>query len=131
VSPFSVLHIRPLWRWVLWVAFVVAWTTLLVSPARFQGSWPLDFAISRKEILAKAGHFMGYAAFAVLSGWLVISSRSRLLLLFFLMLHAAGTELAQQIPGLNRSGEVRDVVLNHLGILIGLLLSWKLWTREQ
>jgi len=47
-------------------------------------------------------------------------------LLAFLSLHAAGTEYLQQfVPG--RTGLISDVVIDHIGLLLGLALTWKHW----
>jgi VanZ family protein len=64
----------------------------------------------------------------ILTGWLRVPVRFRLLLLFFLMAHAGTTEWIQlHVP--NRGGTVEDVVLDHLGIGAGLIVSWKWWSQ--
>jgi len=78
-------------------------------------------------LLAKALHITAYAVLAGLSGWLRVPCRFRWILLFVLMAHATATELLQlHVEG--RTGDLRDVGLDHLGIGLGLLLTWKWWS---
>jgi VanZ family protein len=115
------------WRLVFWTVFVVAWTASLLTPME-EDPRPEDHPVKRtKFVLGKTLHTAAYTALTVLTGWLPASPRQRLGLLFFLMAHAAVTEQLQlYIPG--RTGSCRDVCLDHLGVLVGLLLSWKWWT---
>ena len=110
---------------------VVAWTTLLVIPFPAPGQWPLfDPPVSNKTLLGKAGHVLAYALMTVLTAWLRLGFRTRLLFLFFLMAHAVTTEWVQlHLSG--RTGTVDDVVLNQLGILLGLVVSWKWWRQAE
>ncbi len=116
-------------RWIIWSGYVLLWTTLLVIPIPDYVEWsPLDPEIVTKKVLAKTGHICAYALMTILTAWLRKGPRTRLGMLFFLMAHAAGTEWVQlNVAG--RSGTLNDVVLNHLGILAGLMLSWKWWTE--
>ena len=112
-------------RWALWVVCVVVWTLMLVTPhpARVmhdvlpeKATWPV----------AKAGHISAYAFLTVLSTWLGVRGGKRWLLLAFLSLHGMATEYIQTfVPG--RTGCWEDVGIDHLGILLGLALSWKWW----
>jgi VanZ family protein len=119
---------RPRWRWLVWGVYVLLWTTALVLPGGAVES--LSGVIPREEkfLLAKIGHVCAYALMTILSGWLRVPVRFRLLLLFFLMAHAGATEWIQlHVP--NRGGSVEDVVLDHLGIGAGLIVSWKWWSQ--
>jgi VanZ family protein len=50
-------------------------------------------------------------------------------LLVFWFLHADATEVGQRfVPG--RTGSLRDVALDHCGLLIGVALSWRWWRAE-
>jgi VanZ family protein len=49
--------------------------------------------------------------------------------MFGVMAHAAATELIQlKIAG--RSGQLTDVGIDHVGVLLGLMLTWKWWSAE-
>ena len=88
--------------------------------------WPVDL----KTVVTKSGHVIAYAIFAFLSGWLLVPARLRWMPLFFIMTHAAMTEMFQQhIQG--RTGCLEDVGLNHAGILLGVLAGWKWWTDPK
>jgi VanZ family protein len=83
--------------------------------------------IGRKYIFMKSAHVSAYALLTILSGWLNVSIRYRWLLLFFIMAHAPVTELLQ-IP-VGRGGSLDDVGYDHLGVFLGLLMTWKWWSR--
>ena len=115
---------RPL----IWTLFIIAWTIALLVPVpwsheSFLGTLWLPLA-------AKTLHLSMYALLACLTGWLRVPSRYRLLLLFVIMAHGAATEFLQDwVP--SRSGTARDVCIDHIGILLGLCLSWKWWTEPD
>jgi VanZ family protein len=116
-------------RWVVWGAFVLAWTVALLVPipakpaALPQEWWELKF------YFAKSLHASAYAFLAILSAWLHVARPRRWLLLLFLVGHAAGTEFLQWLLPTGRTGCVSDVGIDVLGILVGTALSWK-WWRE-
>jgi VanZ family protein len=130
MSLFGKFNERPSWRWLAWGIYVLLLTTALVLPMTAVGNWPVTISPSRKFLLAKTGHVCAYALMTILSGWLRIPIRFRLPLLFFLMAHAAVTEWIQ-LNLSNRTGTLDDVVLDHLGIAAGLVLSWKWWSKNQ
>ena len=119
------------WRWVVWVAFLLLWSTALLVPD------PVCFLLKYKPnnvqlthettfYMAKSLHVAAYATAAVLTGWLRAPGLWRWALLAFWFLHAVATEVGQlYVPG--RSGSPRDVALDHLGLFIGLVLSWRWW----
>ncbi len=115
-------------RWLVWTCFLLLWTILLLLPGKsFDAIGPQPLGIDR-HLLQKSLHVVAYALFAVLSGWLLVPARSRWLLLFFVVTHGTMTELLQGfVPG--RSSSLTDVGLDNLGVLLGLLLSWKWWAR--
>jgi hypothetical protein len=123
------------WRWVVWFAFLLAWSAALLAPQSvllaFLGgngddAKPVHVRILDSFLFAKGLHVSAYALAAILSGWLRVAGRWRWALLAFLSAHAFGTEFFQQfVPG--RHGSLRDVGLDHLGLLIGVALSWRWW----
>jgi VanZ family protein len=78
---------------------------------------------------AKALHVCAYAFLTTYAARLPVG-RMRWLLLALLSLHAAGTEFLQLfVPG--RTGKVTDVLIDHVGIVLGLSLSWKRWLSRS
>jgi len=119
------LRVRPGLRWLIWSVFVVLWTIALLTPK------PVEIG---QEVLpeeaqfpvGKTLHVGAYAFLVLLSAWLPVSAPGRWLLLLFLSAHACGTEFFQQyVPG--RSGSWEDVGFNHVGLCLGIVLSWKWW----
>jgi len=118
-------------RWLVWSGFVVLWTTGLLLPAQAFENLPGQETIASKKFpIGKSLHVAGYAVMTILSAWLHLAPRYRWILVFFLMGHATATELIQQgVEG--RTGSLRDVALDHLGVMLGLLLTWKWWLEED
>lgn len=111
-------------RWLLWAGYATLWTVALLTlfPVAVRDALiPQHYGFTTGKIL----HVLAYAGFTVLTGWLPVARRWRWTLLGVVSLHAFTTEYVQQFVG--RSGSLRDVGLDHAGILLGLLLSWKLW----
>ena len=84
-----------------------------------------------------ADSYAAFLLFLAFSGLFMIPGRKGLIgrgaiiaLLFFLMAHAVGTEYVQ-LRWSGRDGCLRDVLIDHAGILLGLILSWKRWTRPD
>jgi VanZ family protein len=107
-----------------WWVGVGLWTAALLT------TYPVEI---NKAVLppeahfpaAKGLHVTAYAFLTVWASWLPLG-RWRWLLVAFLSLHGAGTEFLQTyVPG--RSGQVSDVVIDHVGILLGLAVTWKRW----
>lgn len=119
---------KPWLRWVVWTVYVLLWTTLLVIPFPESADWGLlEPTIVHKAIVAKTGHVCAYALMTVLTAWLRTGPLLRVLMLYFLMLHGAVTEWIQGNIA-SRTGLVSDVLLDHLGVLAGLALTWRWWT---
>jgi hypothetical protein len=125
------------WRWVLWSIYLIAWTVALLYPVPPEtGVEQIDEFISpHRYVIAKTVHVSAYAVLTLLTGWLQTPLRSRPLLMFIVMAHGTLTELCQlamtELEWSVRIGHLRDVAFDNLGVLIGLLLSWKWWTRES
>jgi hypothetical protein len=124
------------WRWLIWKFYVTLWTIALLSPVIPEtGMAHVDEFISPwRYLLAKAVHVTAFAVMTILTGWLHAPARYRWLLVFFLMAHATATEMGQwgmqQMEWSVRTGHLHDVAYDDVGILIGLLVSWKWWMKE-
>jgi VanZ family protein len=112
-------------RWLLWGTYVTAWTTALLTPQ------PVDVAdavlpTATSFFFAKSLHVGAYAMLTVLSGWLPLPARFRWLALVFVSVHAWGTEFLQGfVPA--RYPSLLDVGFDHLGILVGVAVTWRWW----
>lgn len=110
---------RPPWWWCIgWSGVLLVWTVLLllpVSPHAVEAVGGPDNAFA----VGKSLHVGVYAALA----WAGVWARSwRWAVPVVLLLHAAATEYLQQFTG--RGSSLRDVGLNCLGVLLGLLGQW-------
>ncbi len=114
-------------RWLLWCVYVLLWTTVLVLPGAPIDKLAPDISIIWKYFIAKTGHVAAYALWTILSGRPPVPARFRWLLVFVLMAHASGTELLQMLYVPGRFGHLVDVGFDHLGIMIGIALTWKWW----
>ncbi len=123
-----VIDLPPPWRWCIWGLYVVAWTTALIAPVpETPGLNNVGFGdISLRFLVSKAVHVSAYALLTVLTGWLQLAPPRRLWLLFLLMAHATATELIQE-QLVYRSGLLSDVVIDQIGIALGLLAAWRWW----
>lgn len=115
-------------RWLIWGLFLIVMTAGLVMPVSTSTSARLEEWLQRRRVLAaKAAHVVAYAVLAILSGWLKVAVRRRWLLVFFLMVHAPITELLQ-LHMANRHGCLEDVAFDHLGLFLGVVVSWQWWS---
>ena len=114
-------------RRVVWLAYLVLWTAVLVTPQPVHVSQATLPGPARFSV-AKSLHIAAYALLCILSAWQRLPMRWRPLLLLSLATHAALTEYIQQyVP--ERSGTLSDVLLNLLGLYLGVVLAWR-WWRE-
>lgn len=119
------------WLWIFWVGGFLLWTTALLIPVPSVSPLEINnYRIDLKFVLGKTLHLSVYAALTFLSGMLKVSSRYRWLLMFFLMGHASLTEFLQSLES-ERTGQLTDVLLNQIGICVGMLLSWRWWTASE
>ena len=118
---------RPIFRWLVWLAYSTAWTVALVVPLHVM-SFGDAGGVDIKYVLAKTVHICAYALLAILTGWLRVPSRYRWMLMLLLAAHGACTEFVQEQFVEGRTGLLSDVLLDLTGILLGSLLSWKWWT---
>jgi hypothetical protein len=112
------------WRPLAWWLCVALWTIGLLSTTPAHVNRQL-FPTSVGFSVSKTVHVAVYAFLCTLIPFLGVR---RWPLLVFLSLHACATEYVQQwVP--ERTGSLRDVGLDHLGLLLGLTLSWRWWLR--
>jgi VanZ family protein len=112
-------------RWLIWGTAAVVWTAALLTPQPVELA---DAVLAPEAVFpaSKSLHLAGYSLLALLTGWLRTSLPVRWGLLAFLFLHALGTEYLQQfVPG--RTPGWLDAALDHLGLALGVLLSWRCW----
>jgi VanZ family protein len=112
-------------RWALWWLTLALWTGVLVSPQApsvVASVVPSEFRFP----VAKVGHVAGYTVLSLLVGFLPVRMAFKVVCWLFLVFHACLTEYIQlHVPG--RTGSLRDVGLDVLGVTLGLtvLALWK------
>jgi VanZ family protein len=112
-------------RWLVWIIYAVTWTWALLRP---YPAIVLDHPEFEWQffLFSKTVHVSAFAVFAILSGWLRVPWRHRWALLLFLSAHAWSSEYFQHfVP--TRTPALHDVGFDHLGILLGVGLTWKWW----
>src|SRR5262245_45420850 len=115
-------------RWLaagVWLAVLAAWTAALLMPVPERAV--RDAGVSREGAFwfGKSLHVGVYAVLAATSVWLPLPRRWRWAPLLLLSLHAFATEALQNLVP-TRTGSLRDVGLDHLGILIGVAVTrWR------
>lgn len=126
--PTSLRIVGPWLRWLVWAAALTVVTVALLTSEPAQVA---DEVLPEPTIfpLSKAVHITAYAMLAILTAWLPTSRRWRWQLLALLALHGFATELLQTwVP--RRTGSVRDACFDLLGLAVGLVLTWRWWTRD-
>ncbi len=117
-------------RWAVWSAYLLLLSAALLTPHPAHLAHDLFPADDARFAAAKSLHLGTFAFLAVLTGWLRPPPPRRWLLLLVLSLYACGTEFLQQfVP--SRSGTWQDVTINHTGLYLGVLLSWRWWLSER
>jgi len=109
----------------IWTTYVLGWSAALLTTKPAQVA-VATLAPPALQYTGKTLHVVCYALLAVLTGWLQPPRRLGWLLLLFLSLHAFGTEYGQRFVPM-RGPSLLDVGWDHLGIVLGLVLGWKLW----
>ncbi len=111
-----------------WCLCIALWTTALltISAAR------VGQAVTPEILHFPAAKFLHISAYAFLTlylKWLPLR-RGRWLLVAFLSFHAFGTEFFQQfVPG--RHGQLSDVLIDHFGIALGMVLTRNCWLPRR
>jgi VanZ family protein len=124
-DPFRIFSIPSWLRWLAWGVFLVAWSAALLTPQPVYLAKRL-LPEQTQFPLGKTLHVGAYAVLTLLTSWLCVSRRWRWGLLALVSLHGMATEGVQLLVP-DRTGTLRDVGLNHLGILLGFMLSWRAW----
>jgi VanZ family protein len=112
-------------RWAVWLVYLAAWTTALLTPHPVQVA---EAVLPEPAIwpASKTLHLTAYAGLAILTGWLRVPRKARWGLLLFLSFHTMATEYLQHfVP--TRVPSWEDVFIDHVGLLLGLLVSWRWW----
>jgi VanZ family protein len=114
----------------VFLLFLGLWTWKLLEPNPVPEPVLKGIPTDWKFWLSKFLHVCGYAFLTVLASWLPLRRPYFWGVVAFLALHAIGTEIGQSyVP--NRHGSVRDVVIDWVGIGMGLLaLRWWKASRE-
>lgn len=112
-------------RQAAWWLAVVVWSAALLTPYPARAGKEV-FTPEAGFSLSKTLHVAAYACLTALLPWLGPRGDRRWWPVVFLALHAAATEFLQQwVP--ERTGSLRDVALDLLGIALGLACTWKAW----
>jgi VanZ family protein len=115
--------------WLVWLLSICIWTTALLTtyPVRVKEA---VFTPQAGYPASKLLHVGAYAALAAAAAWLLPGSKFRLLPVLFLSLHAFGTEYLQTFTE-SRTGSLTDVGINHIGIALGLILTFWKWLPAE
>jgi VanZ family protein len=114
-------------RWLIWGVFLAALTTGLLRPEPVSLA---DEVLPHEAMFSafKTVHITAFALLVVLTAWLPVTSRTRWRLLAFVSAYAMVTEYLQNfVP--SRTASWMDVGFNHVGIVLGLALSWRVWKK--
>jgi len=117
------------WRRVAWGFGLGVWTASLLT------TYPV---VVGNRLLPPEAHFptaktlhVGvYFLLAALLPWLRTGRAWCWLLLALLSFHGCATEFLQQWVD-ERTGSLRDVGFDHLGIALGLAVTWRWWPRPS
>jgi VanZ family protein len=115
------------WRWAVWVLLVGFWALALLTPQPVE----IEKQVVPEEAIFSASKSLHIAAYAFLTGagaWLPPWRGWRWLPIAIMSLHGCGTEFFQQwVP--SRHGCLQDVGIDHVGIVLGVLLTLARWRR--
>ncbi|HEV3440684.1 MAG TPA: VanZ family protein [Gemmata sp.] len=108
----------------VFLIFLGLWTWKLLEPHPIPETITQYLPLELKFWLAKSLHAGAYAFLTVLAAFLPIRRPYFWMVVAVLLLHGVGTEIGQTyIP--SRHGCVRDVVIDWIGIGVGLVCLWK------
>ncbi|MBY0461462.1 MAG: VanZ family protein [Gemmataceae bacterium] len=107
----------------MFAVFLGLWTWKLLEPYPVPESLAGRLGVDWKFYLSKTLHCGAYAFLTVLAMTLPLRRYWRWYFVGLLLLHGVGTEIGQlYVP--NRYGSVRDVVIDWVGVGLGLLTCW-------
>jgi VanZ family protein len=116
------------WRWLISSVYLALWTIALLVPVTQEMGEAVATDAEDRSYFTKSLHVAAYTLLCLFGAWLRPRGKWRWVLLAFLTCHAMGTEYFQQfVP--TRTASWRDVGLDHIGILLGVVLSWRIWRR--
>ena len=105
--------------------FLFLWTVALLLPVPKETASEALGGERGMFFFGKALHVSAYAFLTLLGGSQTLTRRQRALILGLLSFHGFATEFFQQF--VERTASWRDVGLDHIGILLGLLIGWRWW----
>jgi VanZ family protein len=111
--------------WFIWLLCLCLWTLALLTsfPVQVKDAvLPPQAGYHASKLL----HVCAYAFLAGFAAWLLPDQLLRFLPILVLSVHAFGTEYLQQFVAL-RTGSLTDVGFNHVGLVLGLMLTWWKW----
>jgi VanZ family protein len=115
------------WLWPAWGVLLAIWALALLTPQPVE----IEKKIVPPEAIFSASKGLHIAAYAFLTGaaaWLPMWRGQRWLPVAIMSLHGCGTEFFQQfVP--TRHGCWQDVGIDHIGIVLGLLITLARWRR--
>ena len=104
---------------------VVLWTVALLLPVPKESARRVLGGEHEVFLFGKTIHVSVYAFLTVLGGSMTLTRTQRWWILGLLSFHGFATEYFQQF--VNRGASWRDVGLDHIGIVLGLLAGWRWW----
>jgi VanZ family protein len=117
------------WRWAAWWVLVGLWALALLTPQPVE----IEKKLVPSEAIFSASkglHVAAYAFLTALGAWLPPWRGRRWLPIAIMSLHAFATEFFQQfVP--SRHGCIEDVGIDHIGIVLGVLLTLNRWRRPS
>jgi hypothetical protein len=113
------------WRFLAWLLCLAVWTVALLTTYPAQVSQHV-LPQGLQFPTAKCLHLCAYAFLTAFISCLPLRTGPRWALVAVLSLHAFTTEFLQQFIEL-RHGSLQDAGIDHLGIALGLALTWKWW----
>jgi VanZ family protein len=113
----------------VWLLYVLAWSVALEVPQPIHPHDPT--AAEAVFTFGKAVHLSAYALLAGLTGWLRPTGAWRAAAFVFLLGHGVLTEVLQFLLPFGRTGAVADVMLDWVGISVGVALTWRWWFRPR
>jgi VanZ family protein len=121
----------PLWRKVFrlsFAGFLLIWTVMLLVPVPKESAREVLGSDEGIFWFGKTLHIGVYAGLTIFAGLLAYPARHQLRLFLLMLGHGAFTEYLQMY--VNRGSSARDVVLDTIGVALGVALSWRYW-RES